>query len=45
MSPEVPIPENPLAELIRTLDLSQIESTTREDVFVGPSQWIPHGRV
>jgi len=45
MSPEVPIPENPLAELIRTLDLSQIESTTREDVFVGPSQWMPHGRV
>ena len=45
MSPEVPIPSDPLAELIRTLKLESVESTTREDVFEGPSQWMPHGRV
>ena len=45
MSPEVPIPEDPLAELIRTLELEKVESKTGEDVFVGPSQWMPHGRV
>ena len=45
MSPEVPIPEDPLAELLRTLDLAQVESSTGEDIFVGPSQWMPHGRV
>ena len=45
MSPEVPIPEDPLAELLRTLELEKVESKTGEDVFVGPSQWMPHGRV
>lgn len=45
MSPEVPIPEDPLAELIRTLDLAETESLNTEDSFIGPSQWMPHGRV
>ncbi|MTA92101.1 MAG: acyl-CoA thioesterase II [Actinobacteria bacterium] len=40
------IPENPLAEMISTLDLESISnSTSKEDLFQGPSQWMPHGRV
>jgi acyl-CoA thioesterase-2 len=40
------IPENPLAEMISTLDLESISnSSSREDLFQGPSQWMPHGRV
>jgi acyl-CoA thioesterase-2 len=46
LSIEVPIPEDPLAELISTLNLTQLEGAPgREDLFEGPSQWMPHGRV
>jgi acyl-CoA thioesterase-2 len=46
MSPEIQIPSDPLAELLTTLDLSDASGArTREDIFIGPSQWMPHGRV
>lgn len=46
MSIEIPIPTDPLAHLIATLDLSDAGGAkTREDIFTGPSQWMPHGRV
>lgn len=42
----VPIPEDPLSDLLRTLRLERVQnSSTGEDHFVGPSQWMPHGRV
>jgi acyl-CoA thioesterase-2 len=42
----VPIPDNPLSEMITTLDLQAVQSANpSEDRFVGPSQWMPHGRV
>lgn len=40
MSAEVPIPNDPLAEMLATLSLD----ASGED-FVGKSQWMPHGRV
>ena len=44
MNPKIPV--DPLAEMINTLDLKSIEnSSTKEDLFEGPSQWMPHGRV
>ena len=40
------IPNDPLAEMIATLDLADAGGArTREDIFIGPSQWMPHGRV
>jgi acyl-CoA thioesterase-2 len=46
MSIDIPIPADPLAHLISTLDLSDAGGAkTREDIFTGPSQWMPHGRV
>jgi acyl-CoA thioesterase II len=40
------IPNNPLEEMIATLNLSDANGAkTREDIFTGPSQWMPHGRV
>ena len=40
------IPYDPLAEMIETLDLADAGGArTREDIFTGPSQWMPHGRV
>ena len=46
MSPEIQIPSDPLAELLTTIDLSDASGArTREDIFIGPSQWMPHGRV
>ncbi len=46
MSIEIPIPTDPLAHLITTLDLSDAGGAkTKEDIFTGPSQWMPHGRV
>lgn len=46
MSIDIPIPSDPLAHLITTLDLSDAGGAkTREDIFTGPSQWMPHGRV
>ena len=42
----VPIPENPLDDLLRTLNLQKLENPNGgEDLFEGPSQWMPHGRV
>lgn len=40
------IPSDPLAELLATLNLSDANGAkTKEDIFIGPSQWMPHGRV
>lgn len=42
----VPIPQDPLAEMLTALDLKSIASHREsEDGFEGPSQWMPHGRV
>lgn len=41
MSTEIPIPSDPLAHLLETLNLSKVS----ESEFSGPSQWMPHGRV
>ncbi|MEY4434636.1 MAG: hypothetical protein RIR16_676 [Actinomycetota bacterium] len=42
----IPIPENPVSEMLHALDLRRVKnSDAGEDVFVGPSQWMPHGRV
>jgi acyl-CoA thioesterase-2 len=42
----VPIPENPLEDLLRTLNLQKLATAENgEDLFEGPSQWMPHGRV
>ncbi len=42
----VPIPLDPLAEMISALNLTDAGGArTREDIFTGPSQWMPHGRV
>ncbi len=40
MTNEVPIPHDPLAEMLETLNLSG-----GGNEFVGKSQWMPHGRV
>ncbi len=40
MTNEVPIPHDPLAEMLETLDLRGSGND-----FVGKSQWMPHGRV
>lgn len=40
MSAEVPIPNDPLAEMLATLSLE-----ASGDEFIGKSQWMPHGRV
>lgn len=46
MSQHIPIPDDPLKEMLHTLDLEDAGGArTREDIFVGPSQWMPHGRV
>jgi len=40
------IPNDPLAQMIETLDLQSAGNSSRdEDLFIGPSQWMPHGRV
>lgn len=40
------IPADPLAALLQTLDLADAGGArTTEDIFIGPSQWMPHGRV
>lgn len=42
----VPPPEDPLADLIHALDIKDAGGArTKEDIFIGPSQWMPHGRV
>lgn len=46
MTQSVPIPSDPVAEMLATLDLSDAGGArTREQIFIGPSQWMPHGRV
>lgn len=37
--------EDPVAGLLRTLDLVDTGARTDEDIFTGPSEWMPHGRV
>lgn len=44
MSAETPSPD-PLAGLLSTLDLTDTGARTSEDIFTGPSQWMPGGRV
>jgi acyl-CoA thioesterase-2 len=36
---------DPLSGLLSTLDLTDTGARTSEDIFTGPSQWMPHGRV
>ncbi|WP_022899679.1 acyl-CoA thioesterase [Humibacter albus] len=36
---------DPLDGLLAALDLSDTGARTNEDIFTGPSQWMPHGRV
>ena len=36
---------DPLAGLLTALDLTDTGARTSEDIFTGPSQWMPHGRV
>lgn len=35
----------PLDAFLRTLNLTDTGARTQEDIFTGPSQWMPHGRV
>jgi acyl-CoA thioesterase-2 len=35
----------PLDSLLTALDLTDTGARTSEDIFTGPSQWMPHGRV
>lgn len=44
MSESMPIAEDPLGELLQTLNLEQA-ARTREDIFIGPSNFMPTGRV
>ena len=40
------IPIDPVASMVATLDLADAGGArTTEDIFTGPSQWMPHGRV
>ncbi|MGP3533262.1 acyl-CoA thioesterase [Microbacterium sp. RD1] len=34
-----------MATFLRALDLTDTGARTNEDIFTGPSQWMPHGRV
>ena len=36
---------DPLTGLLATLDLTDTGARTSEDIFTGPSQWMPGGRV
>ena len=36
---------DPLTSLLTALDLTDTQARTEEDIFIGPSQWMPHGRV
>lgn len=36
---------DPLSGLLAALDLTDTGARTREDIFTGPSQWMPEGRV
>ena len=40
------LPSDPVAQMIATLNLADAGGArTTEDIFTGPSQWMPHGRV
>lgn len=36
---------DPIASLLHALDLTDTGARTSEDIYTGPSQWMPHGRV
>ncbi|MFC4242844.1 acyl-CoA thioesterase [Gryllotalpicola reticulitermitis] len=36
---------DPVAAMLHALDLAETGARTNEDIFTGPSQWMPHGRV
>ena len=36
---------DPLSGLLAALDLTDTGARTSEDIFTGPSQWMPGGRV
>ena len=36
---------DPVSGLLAALDLTDTGARTSEDIFTGPSQWMPHGRV
>jgi acyl-CoA thioesterase-2 len=36
---------DPVSAMLHTLDLDDTGARTNEDIFTGPSQWMPHGRV
>lgn len=36
---------DPLSAFLATLDLTDTGARTREDIFTGPSQWMPGGRI
>ncbi len=36
---------DPLSGLLSALDLADTGARTREDIFTGPSLWVPHGRI
>jgi len=44
LSETVPIPEDPLKEMLETLDITRA-ARTREDIFTGPSNYMHTGRV
>ena len=46
MNADIPSQSDPLRQLLGTLDLKAAEGViTGEDIFIGPSQWMPQGRV
>jgi acyl-CoA thioesterase-2 len=36
---------DPVTAMLTALDLTDTHARTNEDIFTGPSQWMPHGRV
>jgi acyl-CoA thioesterase-2 len=36
---------DPVSAMLHALDLTDTGARTSEDIFTGPSQWMPHGRV
>jgi len=44
LTDSIPIPADPLSELLETLNI-QKAARTREDIFIGPSNFMPTGRV
>ena len=46
-APDAPAdaPHDPVAAMLRALDLADTGARTTEDIFTAPSQWMPQGRV